>query len=403
MDVWHPDTEEELALALTSHSVHETHMLDFKKQVVAGNEANAKVAADMAALAIDGGYLIIGVDEPNDDEFVLAPQPLTNFSERIEQVARNRVDPPLDVKAVPIQSAADPTVGYLVVEIPQSLAAPHVVDGVFWARGEKTNFRMSGAEVARHLVGRDLIEQRIRDALHEEVQRDPTPRPPARMFLVAEPIQAPPGAGRGFTRGQPRDMIDFSTSAEERLPQRLRGGSLSPYEMSGAGVHRSQGLARSNLAEGRSVKSMFDALYSMDIEVQNSGAIRVLVTGFTHDARMRRTETDVPVIQEANVVAWAHRIVGLAVKLSEHIAYRGPWGFGVHIYGLTGIRAQADELYLYSRPVYDGSDFENVALASATEMMSNTNPIVDRLVGDLVAGLGVRSQYTDVLESPLAD
>jgi hypothetical protein len=63
MAAWPPRTEAALEGASRAGLLTETHHLDIKKELPTGDAANKELARDLASLSIDGGLLIIGVDE----------------------------------------------------------------------------------------------------------------------------------------------------------------------------------------------------------------------------------------------------------------------------------------------------------------------------------------------------
>jgi hypothetical protein len=67
-----------------------------------------------------------------DDPPSLIPIDLAGLSERIEQVAANRADPPLRVRIQTIPTASQPTKGYLLVIVPPTPSKIHMVDGRYW-------------------------------------------------------------------------------------------------------------------------------------------------------------------------------------------------------------------------------------------------------------------------------
>ena len=60
---WSPRTEAELQACADNGLLEETHWLDLKRELESGNSANKKLACDIAAFALDGGTILIGVDE----------------------------------------------------------------------------------------------------------------------------------------------------------------------------------------------------------------------------------------------------------------------------------------------------------------------------------------------------
>ncbi|MBP5934249.1 ATP-binding protein [Streptomyces sp. LBUM 1479] len=123
-----PKTEADLQAAVDGGLFEESHHLDLKKAPSSKGD-NKELARDLSSFAVDGGALIIGVQENKESRtFELAPQPLSGLSEKVEQVARTIPDPPLTVITEEIGSATDDGTGYLVVHIPASPVAPHMVD-----------------------------------------------------------------------------------------------------------------------------------------------------------------------------------------------------------------------------------------------------------------------------------
>ena len=137
---WPPRTETALETAAKDRHLVEKHGLELKRELPPGSDSsNKELARDLASLAIDGGLLIIGVDE--DKNYALTPVPLEGLAERVEQVAGSRIDEPLALDGViEIESAAKPSDGYLLVRVPASPRAPHMVDNRYWGRGDKTKY-----------------------------------------------------------------------------------------------------------------------------------------------------------------------------------------------------------------------------------------------------------------------
>jgi hypothetical protein len=172
--------------------------LDFKRELPPGKGENKELARDLAQFAVDGGVLIIGVD----DNAQLTPVDLHGLRERIDQVARDLVDEPLHVRIDTIPTAADPAKGYLLVTVPPSSTAPHQVDGRYYGRGDTTKHVLPDAEVQRL---HQLALRRQRDAdelLDAEVARDPTSPETSRQPHDQKPC-APPATPRPPTPASP--------------------------------------------------------------------------------------------------------------------------------------------------------------------------------------------------------
>ena len=111
--------------------------MDIKRELKGGDSGNREIAKDIAAFSVEGGLIFIGVDEDTTPPS-LHPVKLDGLTERIEQVGLSRVDDPVLVTTIEIQSTTDPTHGFLVVEVPVSSQAPHMADGKYYSRGDTT-------------------------------------------------------------------------------------------------------------------------------------------------------------------------------------------------------------------------------------------------------------------------
>jgi hypothetical protein len=114
-----------------------------------------------------------------------------DLSERIEQVARSTVDPPLHIRMDQFPGDADASIGNVVVEVPASSRASHMVDGIDLGRDDKPRHRLSDAEVMRrHAVRRDGEEEIIQLLDAEIARRDPFGRK-ANVVMPSFPRRPP--------------------------------------------------------------------------------------------------------------------------------------------------------------------------------------------------------------------
>lgn len=190
--MWIPKSEEEIVNVVTSGSLEETAIFDAKKEIPAKNIETAK---DIAAMANDGGVIIYGIAE---DEYnrptILNPIPLVNQAERIASIVRTSVAEPPDVKIYPIETKDDPSVGYLVIVIPASPRAPHMVEAGkqfrYYGRTAKGNTPLTEAEVARLYERRQRWEVNREALLDNEIQNAPLPSHQdfAYLYLFVRPV-----------------------------------------------------------------------------------------------------------------------------------------------------------------------------------------------------------------------
>lgn len=193
---WRPTTEAQLLSAATAGLLNEgTPHRELKQQLDSSPSANKELARDLASLAVAGGLLLVGiVDEkartPGDPTTALHPIPVAGLPERVEQIALTRCDPPLFVRCVAIERSSGS--GYLAIHVPPSPQAPHVVEGRYLGRGERTKRNLTDSDVVVLHARREMLDRDAGDALEEYRRRDPwlqtaNAQTAAHLYFVADP------------------------------------------------------------------------------------------------------------------------------------------------------------------------------------------------------------------------
>jgi predicted HTH transcriptional regulator len=159
-------SEQEILAAIEAGDLAETASLDVKALLPAKGKSR-DLAIDVAAMASDGGTLLYGVDE-DENGGPTVPQPfgLAGARERVDQIVRSSISEPPDIRVREIPTEEDSGIGYLVVAVPPSSRAPHMVtvgkEYRYYGRSDTGNAPLTEGEVAR------LYERRQR----WEVDRD---------------------------------------------------------------------------------------------------------------------------------------------------------------------------------------------------------------------------------------
>jgi len=385
--------EPEIAQALAEGLLAEGHFLDVKREVAQGRAANHETARDLASFSIDGGEYIIGVDEKAQQLHAVS---LAGLAERIEQVCLSIVDPPLILRSQTIPAAGRPGMGYLVVTVPPSPQAPHMVDHVYWARGDKTKFRLSDAEVLRLHERRRGWERKAVETLGALIAADPVPekdRRLAHLFLTALPV---PGKA-----GMVLDLIG-ETDWQRRLVDlvHVRGAAASGFNPEGPGgfaphLGQPQGLERRaagwavttpGFGPGRRLIPDADEGHLLELEVDEDGALRLFCGRASY---LSQRDSGTPLAFEALIVGISRQLLGLATAISESAGYRGSWDLAVAVEGLRGcISAELAQDVMSSCPVYDANDYREGTRASIEELTQRPGGVAKRLLGRLVRSLG---------------
>jgi hypothetical protein len=94
--MWIPETEQEILAAIEAGDLIETASFDAKEALPAKGKSK-DLAVDVAAMGADGGILLYGVGEDENDRLTV-PQPfeLAGARERVDQIVRSTIsEPPL--------------------------------------------------------------------------------------------------------------------------------------------------------------------------------------------------------------------------------------------------------------------------------------------------------------------
>lgn len=146
---------------LLAGRVEEVDSLDFKREL---GSRNSETAKDIAAMTVDGGVIVIGVDEDETSRAAeIRSVELEGVANRIRQIVDSLIfpAPPLEIRT--ITKEPGDTEGVIVVVVPPSLVAPHYTGERFLRRSGPTTKPLTEGEISR------LYETR-RFAVSEQVE-----------------------------------------------------------------------------------------------------------------------------------------------------------------------------------------------------------------------------------------
>lgn len=93
----------EVETAIDNGLAEENHFLDLKRELTDGAGATREIAKDIAAFAIDSGFILIAVDE--GPPVSITPVPLGGLAERVEQIGLMAVRHPVSVTTTLLRTA----------------------------------------------------------------------------------------------------------------------------------------------------------------------------------------------------------------------------------------------------------------------------------------------------------
>lgn len=402
LSMWTPRSEGDIRAAINAGELVESHLLELKREAGGSKGERSEIARDLASFALDGGAILYGVAEIKEDHrFELAPIALDGRIEALEQIAELRIEPPLTIRAIEIPSVNDPAAGYLFVTVDATTEAPHMVDGVYYGRGERRRRRLGDAEVRRLHALRAADSDRVLAALEEDIAADPTPkdrRSLAHLHLIAIPIAGRQNLAEDLVWDRNR-LRELFRGASSGLTRDLAEWAPTPSYASNV-VNREYGLAWTSL---RTEDDRIDEDSLVDVEFREDGSIHVLVGRLTADIS-RGTETGRFAIMDGLLVAYAIRIVNLAAAVAEATGYTGSWDFGLAGSGLKPAPAYSSAINWrsFESSMYMSANYRESTRASRVETREQPAAVARRLLIRFLRSLGLVSTYEGVLAAPAA-
>jgi hypothetical protein len=391
--MWRPTTEADLEIAAAAGVLDEyTSRIEFKQEITATDSGRRRFAEELASLAVDGGLLIVGVVDPKhrtnptNPASALRPVPLQGEPERIEQIAAVRCDPPLFVRTLPIPTAADPSKGFLVVDVPPSPVAPHMVDGRYMGRGDTAKRHLNDADVIRLHERRRTLDEDVSNALNAFIRRDPLiaagrPQHRGHLFIVAEPRGGRPDMFYDVathTHGWQEWLLHFVHRRANDDP-RFHAQFAPDLDTATRVERRPDGWALTSHYYIDTDADALDEERLLEVELTADGAVRLFCGRGTYFAG------NTPVIIEELVAGLAYRAVCVAADVASACGYLGEWALGAAATRIEGARSGALNRQFSSqgRP-YPDRDYHRVTRSASAELQDDPTAVVGRLVGRLI-------------------
>jgi hypothetical protein len=384
-----PTTELEILSLLSNGSLEESFEVEIKQSA-----NNDLIAMTLASLAIKGGTFILGLGEQKGSggqTFVSVPHALKGILERIDNVARNLIDPPILVESSVVKSEEDPSLGYIFVTVAASPSAPHAVDGRYYARSGASRVRLSHSELKQFHSRNAEREDVIPRLLTEEEDRDPIPKDSRKFghfYLVAEPCGETRGAFHLMDHAKARGIF----SREEKPLHAPTIHQMTPYSIFNQGSGRPGGI---KLVSGalRHLDLKADDLPKerelASIELRKTGGIRVFHGGATDDQLHYEEDTW---IMDNVMVHYTFQLLHWMKVVSSEMGYEGAWDIGIRATRLQGRKSQSRvECHFDSPNQFRMADdtYDQPALGVRSYELHNSTPaIAGALLSDLLAVLG---------------
>lgn len=408
-------SESDIKAAVHAGLLAESHFLELKREIKSGKAENRETARDLASLAIDGGTVIVGLAEV-ENVIEISPQPLSGIAERLDQVAAMIPDPPLGIVTTAIPSADDASRGYLLIHVPPSPVAPHMVDGRYLGRGDKTKRYLSDAEVLRLHQLRSANEVDGLALLDAEFARDPfrhdnpplVTRQHAHLFILAEPLTARPDMLLELTDSRSwQPLLDL----REKGRSRELAAVLSPVgawnftpglDELQSFDRRSASVAMSSygIAPGRTRRleeGFTDRESAAELEVYDNGGLRLFSSRFSY---IRDSSS---LLFEAMAIGFTRQFLAITAAVADRGGYVGAWMLGFGATGLQGTVSHRLAQNMGSGAPYGEDIYRRVAVASYAELQAKPGTLTRKLVGPLLRAYGSRTFFESALTDAVPD
>jgi hypothetical protein len=364
---WAPTSWDDVVAAAGAGLLDETHWVELKEAIPASSKpANLELARDLASLAADGGLLVVGVrDDHGKAGDAVGTDNLPALRDRIDQVARSTIHPPLSVSAAAMADPSDSTRnrGCLLVSVPASPDAPHMVDKHYWGRSDTGKRKLEDHDVQRYFAERRLRSREARSRLHAWIDSPsvhPNDSTEGRLYVTASP--------RG---GRNDEMAELLYQGDGSLPKAIRSAADGVTSRSALQlpISRATNYYRAYRLEGyttddRDNPGTISEGSLVVIEVHEDGTINVLHGRVTMDHLEVGRIISLSIVREI-----VQQSVRLATVLGEQVGYYGAWDLGVHITQTRGAGERDKSVFGGVTGAYWGQDtYEEVISVTSDEL-----------------------------------
>lgn len=385
--MWVPTIEDEIVQAITSGSLVESPTFDAKRELPTSGKSK-ELAKDVAAMATDGGTLLYGIaEDATGRPTILSPFPLVGAAERVASIVRSGISEPPEIFVHIIPAAADPTVGYLVVSVPASPRAPHMVtidkDFRYYGRGANGNIILTEGEIAR------LYERRKRWEIDQSALLDDLVRQApvadhtnfSYLHLLIQPI------------GTGEDILERArkTESEHDFLNRLLAGTLqlSVFPPSSFDPDFQERVLWYRQPDGWEAFLDDDPRHTAQRDPSNILDLRVNLngSGYLFCGRLAERHDTNLLFFEQILAGLTSRCLWFFGQLYKQANYLGPVDLGLAATGLKeAIPYSATRMSIFGAHFrqFERTEYRRVERVFATSLETSTHEVVKRLVMPLI-------------------
>lgn len=393
-DMWEPKTESEIMKALSNGSLEESATFEAKSELPG---KNVELAKDVSAFAnAGGGTIVYGIREDSNKRLTKAtPVTLKDQRERIDIILQNNVSEIPKYKISAIETAADPTKGFIILSIDPSERAPHMVDVKnekrYYGRGETGNRLLSESEVARLYERRrltevntgvlldDLIGRYPLEDANESVQLHILVKPVITSDTFLENLQTLFSLKSGYDYTVPK-ILDLSI--QSALSPHLFYNDDYHYGLSTPRwIYRIDGYFADVFRHGYSQTSKSDEALFLEAKNDGSGTLTCGWSGLTFHNNLGEATKYFYRLRTAVLTA---RFLAFWGDVYQKAEYFGRVDVGIAVTNLQGsIDSEMPTYDIRPDNKFYTSDYKQIARVSAEELKDNPKKLTEKLLDRL--------------------
>lgn len=376
-----PETEQEIVSVVLSGSLEEAPGFDAKEEIPTNNHDTAK---DIAAMTVDGGVIIYGIAEDEDGKpIILNPIPLAGRIERITAIARTSIQEPPDIVSWEIRTQNDASRGYIVVVVPASERAPHMVvvrnNNRFYGRLGKQNVVLSEGEVARLYERRHQLEISAHDMMEQVIQSAPLIRQEGfgYLHLFSSPLLSDEGfLERAVNEGETLDQVLHLLVAPAREGSVFRRDAYIPDFLNGFPDRweRTVDGIKGNLAYPAHTLQPLSPEDTLILRLKYDGSASL----FSGRVAATSSEGEFLLISTA-IAGLTLRFLNVVSSLYERANYPGTVVIGVGVTGIQGAQPITGR-HLRGGYLYESEDYRRTTRISSLILQESQLEIARRLL-----------------------
>lgn len=385
-----PSEWSDIVSAAADGILDESHWVELKKALPPKSAgANTEVARDLASLSVDGGVLVVGIEDDRGKTGAVTGTDIAGLVSRLDAVARATVAPPLTITSQVFQHPADPDLAVLLVTVPASAAAPHMVDSKYWGRGDEGKRALSDIEVRRLLAfrqershGFETRLKSIEDAIGAEPHRSDAPY----FRILAEPSTQPSGTDASTALNGLHPLAFFTEAVSERLKFAPSLHSLNYVVPHPDGV-AAKSFGKEDVEDGD----------RLSVLIGDDGAWRVLSGSPVQPLGASGDPTSGnPVFRAVAFLELTHALLTSIAHLStKYVPLNVEWHIGIHLTGLRGVYPVEQHIpkYFPDFSPYPRDAYLRTTTTTTEEISNAASAVVDRLTRPLLRSLSIDSFY----------